>query len=653
MNKEDLIKSFRDLFKCREDVYANGYITPENKAAYPPARDEVGKDLPLTDDVIYEHFKGDTILGVYPLIPGESEDICDMTHWVAIDFDEGEDPIRDAFEQSNKLAQAGLSSYVERSRSGKGAHVWLFFDGPISAKRIRSIVKGFLIDSSSYDRMFPNQDSVKKEKYGNLIALPYNGKSYKEGNSAFIDREGNPIPPKDFIPTVVKNRVTFVEKLYKEEEPVKYDLPINTGTRGPRNLTGAMKVVMFSEWMKKAKERMSNQNQEPEFYALCCQFAQLEDGERLAYEYGRLHPYSDERIKQKFEQAKSVNMPHTCKTLRDEFGFESYEDIEYGVNFPYELANLTFQELMNQKKGKAHPLSEILPDVIDRTKAIYKSDDPPGWAYGWDPLDDLTDIRAGNLIVLGARTGIGKSSFAVALSANLARIQNVPVYYFSLEMDKEDLVVKLLGNFSEIDTTDISKANLGYREWRTLLKKQQQILELPIFIDDETKDSNRILDVVGALVAENGPGLVVIDYIELMSKEFPSESDMVRTSRIIVELKGLARALKVPVLALTNFNRQAERDIVEGQDPLDSWIRNSGLVEQTADVVLYVLGKKSEGLVRRNIRIQKERFRGAEGKEVILWFEKKYSRFYTKVPGTITEGVTSRVTIDANGDGFI
>jgi superfamily II DNA or RNA helicase len=199
--------SFKALFKGREDVFAMRW-EKGNQSGYMPAyffdpyrfrahkmkggtfQNYPDKSyLQLTNEQIVRHLKGEQLIGLYPLLP-------DNTSWfIAADFDEG-DWIASSRKFMDACVDVGIPAYLERSRSGNGGHVWIFFEHPFSAYKSRKLVLSLLTSSgivsafdknTSFDRLFPNQDYLSGKGFGNLIALPLNGVSLAQGNSCFID----------------------------------------------------------------------------------------------------------------------------------------------------------------------------------------------------------------------------------------------------------------------------------------------------------------------------------------------------------------------------------------------------------------------------------------------------------------------------------
>jgi superfamily II DNA or RNA helicase len=230
------VKLFRQLFRGREDVYAERWQKKDGTSNYSPSRHhkweshtktERGKWqcgagcqlVPLTDKVIEEHLKGLRTIGVYPMMKDE-------TCWfLALDFDQA-DWSADAIAFLETCDRFEIPAYFERSRSGTGAHVWIFFDAPVRAARARAL-GSFLISETkqnryqiafkSYDRMFPNQDTMPKGGYGNLIALPLQREPRAAGNSVFIDR--NLLPIEDqwaYLSQTIRMRSGELERLLQD-----------------------------------------------------------------------------------------------------------------------------------------------------------------------------------------------------------------------------------------------------------------------------------------------------------------------------------------------------------------------------------------------------------------------------------------------------
>lgn len=208
MSSQEKVKIFMEVFKGRTDLYAKRWTSNKTgKSGYSPVcKNEFSKykcDKPkvkcgecphrellsLTEDVVLKHLKGEITIGIYPLLPG------DLCNFLAIDFDK-KTYEKDVTAFWNICDELDIPVYVEKSRSGNGAHIWIFFDETISARIARKMGNILLtktmekasLSLDSYDRLFPNQDTMPKGGFGNLIALPFQGESSKNGNTVFVDK---------------------------------------------------------------------------------------------------------------------------------------------------------------------------------------------------------------------------------------------------------------------------------------------------------------------------------------------------------------------------------------------------------------------------------------------------------------------------------
>lgn len=180
------------LFRSRIDLYARFWQAPDGqRSGFSPVFRLNDTTQPLTEAAIADHLKGREIIGVYPLLANNT------THFLAIDFDGG-----GWLESAGRVLESArrfqIPCYLERSRSGNGGHVWFFFTLPIPAATARLLGKKLLeqnrADRRSFDRMFPSQDAHTGKGFGNLIALPLQGRYLKSGNTAFIDGAGQAMP---------------------------------------------------------------------------------------------------------------------------------------------------------------------------------------------------------------------------------------------------------------------------------------------------------------------------------------------------------------------------------------------------------------------------------------------------------------------------
>jgi superfamily II DNA or RNA helicase len=238
---EKKISLFRSLFRGREDVYAIRWEGKGGKSGYSPAgvmdwraihaaRPEERKKVarktrtlqPLTDSAIRDHLTGKQTIGVYPLLPDE-------TCWfLAVDFDK-KSWMADAAAFASTCQRCQVPVTVERSRSGNGAHIWLFFDRPVLAANARQLGCALLtrtmenrheIGLDSYDRLFPSQDTLPKGGFGNLIALPLQKRAREQGNSVFLDELFQPHPDQwKFLESVQRVPTDMLARMIQEIAP--------------------------------------------------------------------------------------------------------------------------------------------------------------------------------------------------------------------------------------------------------------------------------------------------------------------------------------------------------------------------------------------------------------------------------------------------
>lgn len=253
-------------------------------------------------------------------------------------------------------------------------------------------------------------------------------------------------------------------------------------------------------------------------------------------------------------------------------------------------------------------IKEILTESFERLEEFMKAGKKlRGLATGFTDLDaKLAGMQDANLLILAARPGIGKSTFALNVALAVAMKEKQPVGFFSLEMSKEELVDRLLVNQADIDAWKLKTGKLSDHEMKQLMEGMGDLSTAQIFIDDTPGIS--VLEMrtkARKLKMEKDIKLLIVDYLQLADSGKKFESRVNEVSFVSQQLKNLARELRIPVLALSQLNRSVEQRTVKKPQLAD--LRESGAIEQDADVVmfLYYEDDSTEDLLDHNKRIIK------------------------------------------------
>jgi replicative DNA helicase len=251
--------------------------------------------------------------------------------------------------------------------------------------------------------------------------------------------------------------------------------------------------------------------------------------------------------------------------------------------------NKVFQLADHQVVDSTRPLSELLGEAFDDLQLAYERGTAiTGVATGYHDLDDLlSGLQPETLNVVGARPSMGKTSFALGMAAHVAINGGLPVLFFSLEMGHKELTGRILSAEARVDSKKLRTGDLTETDWSKIGRAIGR-LDAPLYLDDNPNVT--VMEIRAKArrmkARHGGLGLVVVDYLQLMSGRLGAENRQVEVSEISRGLKILARELRIPILALSQLSRNLES---RGEKrPMLSDLRESGSIEQDADVVMFI-----------------------------------------------------------------
>ena len=350
--------------------------------------------------------------------------------------------------------------------------------------------------------------------------------------------------------------------------------------------------------------------------------------------------------------ASSANIEYHARIIAHKFLARQLISFASEIETKAFDGSMDIDDLMQEAEGSLFELSrrnmkkdytQIDPVISNAVEVIQKAaankDGLTGVPTGYHKLDNITSgWQASDLVIIAGRPAMGKTSFALSMAKNIAADYKVPMAFFSLEMSNVQLVNRLISNCCEIQGSKILNGQLKPDEWERLDKRLNNLIGSPLYVDDTPGLSVfELRTKARRLVRDHGVKIIMIDYLQLMNANgmrFSSRQEEVST--ISRSLKQIAKELDIPILALSQLNRGVEsREGLEGKRPQLSDLRESGAIEQDADMVLFVHrpeyyhiyqdenGRDLHGMAQ--IIIAKHR-KGATG-DVLLNFRGEFTKF--------------------------
>jgi replicative DNA helicase len=325
----------------------------------------------------------------------------------------------------------------------------------------------------------------------------------------------------------------------------------------------------------------------------------------------------------------------------EEKGYDETQDVDELIQ---EAEGRIFEISQRAQKREVTSIDPVITEAFERMRAASQNDgNISGIPSGFNELDKITSgWQRSDLVIIAARPAMGKTAFVLSMAKNIAVDFKIPVAIFSLEMSNVQLVNRLIMNVCEIEGSKIRNGRLSTAEWAQLEDRIDVLHDAPIYVDDTPGLSvTELRSKARKLVREKKIQLIIIDYLQLMNANgFNFGSREQEVSIISRNLKGLAKELDIPIIALSQLSRAVEKrdssnSTVDGKKPLLSDLRESGAIEQDADMVCFIhrpeyykLYDDGNGKDLRGLgQIIVAKHRNGATDEIWLRFIGKYTRF--------------------------
>lgn len=331
----------------------------------------------------------------------------------------------------------------------------------------------------------------------------------------------------------------------------------------------------------------------------------------------------------------AVNVAQYIKIVRDKATLRNVDEVtaeihnviasgEGEADEVVEFAEQKIYEIRNEKKAKGiAPIKDVLENTYAHLGNLAKNAGKlPGTPTGFSTVDAfLTGLNNSDLVILAANTGVGKTSFALNICANAAKMSNKAVVVFSLEMSNEQLALRLISGEALVDSKKLRTGLLDDDEWVAIAHASETLANTKIYLADATGITVNEMKAKCRRLGEE-IGLVIIDYLQLVQSGVRADSRTNEVAAISRALKIMAKDLNVPILCLSQLSRESDK---QGRRPRLSDLRESGSIEQDADVVMILYREDKETPERVKLLVEKNRH-GSTG-DIDLHWDGKYTKF--------------------------
>lgn len=343
-----------------------------------------------------------------------------------------------------------------------------------------------------------------------------------------------------------------------------------------------------------------------------------------------------------------VYLEEYLKLVKDKYIRRSLIKLGYEIINSSYITNIPSENILNELENKSFHLTnqiktqklmssaEVIKNIFFELKTKSLNPKLAGVTSGFYNLDSITQgFQKSDLIILAGRPSMGKTALSLNVASNLIKNEKLPVLFFSLEMSKEQIMYRLLAMETNINQMRLKSGKLYQNDWIKLNKMIKIISKFPFFIDDTFNLSIQDIrsKIKTILFEQNQLGLVIIDYIQLLqNSKLKTENRVQELSQITRSLKTIAREFNIPIIGLSQLSRNVENRV--DKKPILSDLRESGSIEQDADVVLLLYKNKSQkqGLTQTSqiIEIIVAKQRNGPTGTVKLKFDEEQTKFFNE-----------------------